>query len=65
MSLSMTGSSIVVFAVMWVLKYFNIGGIGEDQVATFVSNTIQAISFITLLIGQARRSDVKFGVFKV
>lgn len=60
----MTGSGIVVYLVMFALKYFNITGIDESQISTFIADIGQVAGFVLLIVGQIRRKDVSFGIIK-
>jgi len=61
---SMTGSGIVIFAVMAGLKYLNVNGVSEDQVAGAIANGVQLVSFVMMLWGQIRRSDLNLGLVR-
>lgn len=60
----MTGSGIVIFAVMAGLKYLNVNGVSEDQVAGAIANGVQLLSFVMMLWGQIRRSDLYLGLVR-
>jgi leucyl aminopeptidase len=63
MKVSMTGASIVVFFLMMVLKKYGIQA-DENSLTAFVENIISVASFITMIVGQFRRTDVKGFVLK-
>ena len=60
----MTATGIVVWFIVWGLKYVGVEGVEEGAVTEFVANIVQAGAFLLMIWGQARRGDIKGFFFK-
>lgn len=59
----MTGTGLIVSALVFGLPLIGVE-VAQGQIAEFVENCIKVIGFVLLVVGQVRRSDLRFGLFR-
>lgn len=62
-TISMTGSGIVVYILGLAFSHFGLT-IGNEQLTAAVEGGMQVIGLVGLVIGQVRRGDLHFGLFR-
>lgn len=65
-TISMTGSGVVVAflpLIMLALKFFGVD-VAEEQVTSALNGLLAFLSLILLIVGQARRTDLSFGIMR-
>lgn len=63
MNVSLTGLGAAVLIIEMILKYFGVE-LGDGVVAGTLDKAITVIATITMALGQARRPEVSWFIFK-
>lgn len=62
-SLSMAGTGLYVFIVITACQFFGVT-IGNEQATGIVENVVQLVSFVLMVVGQARRPELLGGLVR-
>jgi uncharacterized membrane protein len=62
-TVSMTGTGILTVLLSYVLSYLGVNA-GTSEIADWVNSIINVLGLCWIIIGQIRRSDLDFGIFR-
>lgn len=65
-NISMTGAGVITGflpLIMLALSFFGVD-VAEEQVVSALNGLLGFISLILLIVGQVRRKDLEFGIFR-
>lgn len=62
-AVSMTGSGLAVLAIVQLLNLVGVT-VDESQVAQAVEGLVVLVGIVLTVLGQLRRSDLEFGLFR-
>lgn len=62
-NVSMAGTGLLVMLIEVLLKILGVE-VPEGGVAENINNVVMVVGFVLLIVGQVRRKDLKFGIFR-
>jgi hypothetical protein len=64
-SISMTGSGMLVLAVLWLGQWAGLVNFDQTQAAAIVKDALELIGYGLAIVGQLRRTDLSMGFWRI